>query len=102
MSEQRMGELVTAATEGRRRGRPPRIDTPEEARIRAILHAIKNVKDKNGRLLFLGFEKLPDEEQYPDYYKEIKRPIALNDITVLQLERLIVAQSQKACLQGGG
>ena len=96
MSEQKKGDLVTAATEKRKLRRPPRINTPEEARIRSILHAIKHVKDDSGRLLFLGFEKLPDEEQYPDYYKEIKRPIALSDITVLPLERLIVVQIQKA------
>jgi chromatin structure-remodeling complex subunit RSC1/2 len=66
----------------RKRGRPPKIDTPEEARIRAILRAIRKVKDSDGRQLFLEFEKLPDEVLYPDYYKEIKRPIALDHITV--------------------
>lgn len=66
----------------RKRGRPPKIDTPEEARIRAILRAIRKVKDTDGRQLFLEFEKLPDPEQYPDYYKEIKKPIALDNITV--------------------
>ena len=71
-----------AAPRKRKRGRPPKIDTPEEARIRAILRAIRKVKDSDGRQLFLEFEKLPDEEQYPDYYKEIKRPIALDHITV--------------------
>ena len=69
----------------RKRGRPPKIDTPEEARIRAILRAIRKVKDSDGRQLFLEFEKLPDMEQYPDYYKEIKRPIALDHITVIPL-----------------
>ena len=71
-----------AAPRKRKRGRPPKIDTPEEARIRAILRAIRKVKDSDGRQLFLEFEKLPDEQQYPDYYKEIKRPIALDNITV--------------------
>jgi chromatin structure-remodeling complex subunit RSC1/2 len=66
----------------RKRGRPPKIDTPEEARIRSVLRAIRKVKDKDGRQLFLEFEKLPDQEQYPDYFKEIKRPIALDNITV--------------------
>jgi len=66
----------------RKRGRPPKIDSPEEARIRTILRAIRKVKDTDGRQLFLEFEKLPDQEQYPDYYKEIKRPIALDHITV--------------------
>lgn len=71
-----------AAPRKRKRGRPPKIDTPEEARVRAILRAIRKVKDSDGRQLFLEFEKLPDQEQYPDYYKEIKRPIALDHITV--------------------
>ena len=75
-----------AAPRKRKRGRPPKIDTPEEARIRAILRAIRKVKDSDGRQLFLEFEKLPDEEQYPDYYKEIKRPIALDHITVNLLQ----------------
>jgi len=67
----------------RKRGRPPKIDTPEEARIRAILRAIRKVKDEDGRQLFLEFEKLPDPDQYPDYYKEIKKPLALDNITVV-------------------
>jgi chromatin structure-remodeling complex subunit RSC1/2 len=66
----------------RKRGRPPKIDTPEEARIRSILRAIRKVKDEDGRQLFTEFEKLPDQEQYPDYYNEIKKPIALDQITV--------------------
>jgi chromatin structure-remodeling complex subunit RSC1/2 len=67
----------------RKRGRPPKIDTPEEARIRSILRAIRKVKDDDGRQLFTEFEKLPDPDQYPDYYNEIKKPIALDQITVL-------------------
>jgi chromatin structure-remodeling complex subunit RSC1/2 len=80
-------DTEVAAPKKRKRGRPPKIDTPEEARIRSVLRAIRKVKDKDGRQLFLEFEKLPDQEQYPDYYKEIKRPIALDNITVLPLER---------------
>lgn len=72
----------TEAPKKRKRGRPPKIDTPEEARIRTILRAVRKVKDKDGRQLFLEFEKLPDPQLYPDYYKEIKRPIALDHITV--------------------
>jgi chromatin structure-remodeling complex subunit RSC1/2 len=70
-------------TKKRKRGRPPKIDTPEEARIRSILRAVRKVRDKDGRQLFLEFERLPDPDQYPDYFKEIKRPIALDHITVL-------------------
>lgn len=70
------------APKKRKRGRPPKIDTPEEARMRTILRAIRKVKDSDGRQLFLEFEKLPDPEHYPDYYQEIKQPIALDHITV--------------------
>lgn len=69
----------------RKRGRPPKIDTPEEARIRSILRTVRKVKDADGRQLFLEFEKLPDQELYPDYYNEIKKPIALDFITVLSV-----------------
>jgi chromatin structure-remodeling complex subunit RSC1/2 len=72
-----------AVVRKRKRGRPPKIDTPEEARIRTILRAVRKVKDTDGRQLFLEFDKLPDPELYPDYHKEIKRPIALDHITVL-------------------
>ena len=81
----------------RKRGRPPKIDTPEEARIRSVLRAIRKVKDTDGRQLFLEFEKLPDPEQYPDYYKEIKKPIALDHITVttlVRMGRLMVEKNQ--------
>jgi chromatin structure-remodeling complex subunit RSC1/2 len=73
----------TAVVRKRKRGRPPKIDTPEEARIRTALRAVRKVKDRDGRQLFLEFEKLPDPELYPDYHNEIKRPIALDHITVL-------------------
>ena len=88
----------------RKRGRPPKIDTPEEARIRTILRAVRKIKDKDGRQLFLEFEKLPDPQLYPDYYKEIKRPIALDHITVSS--RLVssscVEENQTAGLQKDG
>jgi chromatin structure-remodeling complex subunit RSC1/2 len=76
-------DAAAAAPKKRKRGRPPKIDTPEEARIRSVLRAIRKVKDQDARQLFLEFERLPDQEQYPDYYKEIKRPIALDHITVV-------------------
>lgn len=65
----------------RKRGRPPNIDTPEEASIRAILESMREVKDSDGRQLFLEFETLPDQDQHPDYYKEIKQ--AMDGITVM-------------------
>ncbi|KAJ1961034.1 hypothetical protein GGI12_003476 [Dipsacomyces acuminosporus] len=34
--------------------------------------------EKNGEPLCLAFNKLPSKKEYPDYYTEIKRPIALD------------------------
>lgn len=87
----------------RKRGRPPKIDTPEEARIRAILRAVRKVKDDDGRQLFLEFERLPDPQLYPDYYREIKKPIALDDITVCRSATfLTVEKNQEKGLQEDG
>jgi chromatin structure-remodeling complex subunit RSC1/2 len=79
----------------RKRGRPPKIDTPEEARIRSILRTVWKIKDTDGRQFFLEFEKLPDQELYPDYYKEIKRPVALDFITVWTLFQSILTGAEK-------
>lgn len=49
----------------------------------------------DGRQLFLEFEKLPDPEQYPDYYKEIKKPIALDHITVPQCMKWLIIEKNK-------
>ncbi|EKM61618.1 uncharacterized protein PHACADRAFT_84173 [Phanerochaete carnosa HHB-10118-sp] len=46
-----------------------------------LWQTIKDAKDKdNGRQLSLDFLRLPSKRQYPDYYEQIKRPIALDDI----------------------
>ncbi len=64
----------------RKRGRPPRVDTPNEARIKNIIKGIRKERDRDGRLLFLAFERLPDVKQYPEYFQEIRDPIALDGI----------------------
>lgn len=64
----------------KRRGRPPRVDTPMEARIKAILKGLRKPKDALGNLLLRHFERLPDKQEYPAYFMEIKDPIAIDTI----------------------
>ncbi|KAK5993136.1 Chromatin structure-remodeling complex subunit RSC1 [Cladobotryum mycophilum] len=64
----------------KKRGRPPMVLTPMEARISSIIKGLRKVKDKDGRMLILPFEKLPDKSAVPDYYQTIANPIALDNI----------------------
>ena len=75
-------EEERSTAEGRkRRGRPPTVDKPHEHRIKAILRAIRRERDlATGRMLYTEFEKLPDAKLFPDYYKVIKEPIALDSV----------------------
>ncbi|EEP82106.1 conserved hypothetical protein [Uncinocarpus reesii 1704] len=61
----------------KKRGRPPRVDTPMEARIKAVLKGIRKPRDEGG-LKIRHFEKLPDKAVYPDYYTEISEPMAVD------------------------
>ena len=49
-----------------------------EARIKAILKGIRKLKDSSGQLKVSHFERLPDKAVYPDYYMEIKEPVAID------------------------
>ncbi|KAG5982658.1 hypothetical protein E4U55_001568 [Claviceps digitariae] len=64
----------------RRRGRPPMVQTPMEARISSILRGLRRFKDCEGNLMILPFEKLPDKVAMADYYSIIHNPIALDTI----------------------
>lgn len=64
----------------KRRGRPPVVLTPVEARIASILKGLRKPKDASGNLLVLPFERLPDKSVVPDYYQTISNPIALDNI----------------------
>ena len=66
----------------KRRGRPPRVDTPMEARIKAVLKGIRKFKNDAGNIMIHQFEKLPDKILMPEYYGEIKDPIAIELIKV--------------------
>ncbi|KAL6721153.1 hypothetical protein ACLMJK_000253 [Lecanora helva] len=64
----------------RRRGRPPRVDTPMESRIKNVLKSIRKYKGALGQIMIRDFEKLPDKTVMPEYYVEIKEPIAVEQI----------------------
>ncbi|XP_044717589.1 bromodomain-containing protein [Hirsutella rhossiliensis] len=64
----------------KKRGRPPMVLTPMEARISSILKGLRKFKDHEGGLLILAFEKLPDKASVADYYQTITNPIALDNI----------------------
>lgn len=62
----------------KKRGRPPKVFTPLEARINAVLKGLRKFKHTSGDLLVGPFEKLPDKQTTPDYYATISNPIALD------------------------
>lgn len=64
----------------KKRGRPPKVFTPVEARIQAILKGLRRFKNESGQLRILHFERLPDKAELPDYYEAIRNPIALDTI----------------------
>jgi len=67
----------------RKRGRPPRVDTPMEIRIKNILKALRKLKDdETGQQRITAFEKLPEKKEFPEYFQEIKNPIALDIVRV--------------------
>ncbi|KAF4121589.1 chromatin structure-remodeling complex subunit RSC1/2 [Geosmithia morbida] len=63
-----------------KRGRPPSVLTPTEARISSLIRSLRKAKDDQGNPLILPFEKLPDKAVVPDYYETIADPIALDHI----------------------
>lgn len=62
----------------RKRGRPPKVDTPDEARMKIVLRVIRKEKDERGRTLFTWFEKFPDDKFTQT--NKIKQSISLEDI----------------------
>ncbi|KAK3113736.1 hypothetical protein LTR53_008674 [Teratosphaeriaceae sp. CCFEE 6253] len=58
------------------RGRPPKLLTPAEARIQAIIKGIRKPKNARGQLMIKDFDRLPDKQTMPEYYLEIKSPMA--------------------------
>jgi chromatin structure-remodeling complex subunit RSC1/2 len=76
------GHTAREADLRRKRGRPPRVDTPMEARIKAVLKGLRKFKGPTGELEVNHFEKLPDKAQMPEYFEEIKVPMAFDVIKV--------------------
>jgi chromatin structure-remodeling complex subunit RSC1/2 len=64
----------------KKRGRPPRVDTPLEARLKEILKSMRKFKNSTNSLMVYHFERMPDKAQMPEYYSEVKNPIALDMI----------------------
>lgn len=64
----------------KKRGRPPKVFTPTEARIHAILKGLRKPKNDDGDLRILPFERLPDKQLNKEYYQAIPNPIALDQI----------------------
>ena len=62
--------------------------TANEARINAVLEGLRDLEDEDGDPLLDPFEQLPDKELLPDYYEEIKNPVAV-DIIQMRSRRKI-------------
>ncbi|CAK7266346.1 hypothetical protein SEPCBS119000_001973 [Sporothrix epigloea] len=61
-------------------GATTKMVTATEGRINAVLAGLKKARDEDGDPLLEPFEMLPDRELLPDYYEEIKKPIAVDII----------------------
>ena len=77
---------VTEAELRKRRGRPPRVDTPMEARIKNVMKGLRKPKNSHGQLKISHFERVPDKTAMPEYFDEIKNPIAF-DVLKKKLKR---------------
>ncbi|KAL1303346.1 hypothetical protein AAFC00_006745 [Neodothiora populina] len=62
----------------RKRGRPPKVLTPTEARINAILKGLRKPRNQAGQMMINSFERLPDKAVMPEYFNEIKNPMAFD------------------------
>ncbi|KAF2148858.1 Bromodomain-containing protein [Myriangium duriaei CBS 260.36] len=60
----------------KKRGRPPKVLTPIEHRIQTVLKGIRKPKNSDGQALILNFERLPDKQAMPEYYRQINNPVA--------------------------
>ncbi|KAI9723736.1 MAG: hypothetical protein M1812_001036 [Candelaria pacifica] len=70
------GQKGNDAESRKKRGRPPRVDTPMELRIKAVLRGVRKFKNVVGQMKCIHFEKLPDKGAMPEYFEEIKVPMA--------------------------
>jgi chromatin structure-remodeling complex subunit RSC1/2 len=78
-------DIVTKANDPesrKKRGRPPRVDTPMEARIKAIMKGIRKPRNSQNKLMISHFERVPDKAVMPEYHAEIKTPMAMDMLKV--------------------
>lgn len=64
----------------KKRGRPPKVLTPMEARIHNLLRGLRKPKNENGAIRILNFEKLPDKASHREYYDAISDPVSLESM----------------------
>lgn len=63
-----------------KKGKPPVVDKPFEQRIKNILRSMKKVKNDQGKIVRIYFDKLPDQKKFPEYYRIIPKPLSLDII----------------------
>ncbi|KAF2144424.1 uncharacterized protein K452DRAFT_356624 [Aplosporella prunicola CBS 121167] len=76
--EETKEKAATDAESRKKRGRPPRVDTPMEARIKNIMRAIRKPRNEQKQLMVSHFERVPDKTAMPEYFAEIKTPMAMD------------------------
>lgn len=69
-----------------KRGRPPIVDKPHEMRIKSIMRGLKKIK-VGGKTMVSFWDKLPGQQEHPDYLKIVKDPISMLDIKGLIKQR---------------
>lgn len=69
-----------------KRGRPPIVDKPHEQRIKSIMRGLKKIKVGNKTIVSF-WDKLPNQQEHPDYLKVVKEPITMLDIKSLIKQR---------------
>ncbi|XP_032671562.1 protein polybromo-1 isoform X2 [Odontomachus brunneus] len=70
----------TASTPTRNVGRPKKVVPLHLQKLKTLYDTIKDYHDTKGRQLSLIFMKLPNKNEYPDYYEVIKQPIHMEKI----------------------
>ncbi|XP_043276955.1 protein polybromo-1 isoform X2 [Venturia canescens] len=70
----------TGSTPTRNVGRPKKVLPLHLQKLRTMYDTIKDYHDSKGRQLSLIFMKLPNKNEYPDYYEVIKQPMNMEKI----------------------
>ncbi|XP_076295789.1 protein polybromo isoform X8 [Lasioglossum baleicum] len=70
----------SASTPTRNVGRPKKVIPLHLQKLKTMYDTIKDYHDAKGRQLSLIFMKLPNKNEYPDYYEVIKQPMNMEKI----------------------